>query len=410
MSRFSQFGNDVYSGKRSFDIVGRRRMFYLISLVLLVLAAVGVFGRGLNFGIEFRGGTELRVSSVQDTTSYEQRAHEVMDQTVPGETTTVTLIGDDTVRVQTGEMSEQEAESLRADLGEEFGVPTASVTSSLVGPSWGQTVTQRAVIALAVFLTLVTGVLSLYFRTWKMAVAALVALIHDVVFTIGVYGLLGIEISPASVIGFLTILGYSIYDTIVVFDKVRENTEQAFDTRRMTYAEAANLAVNQTFVRSINTSVVALLPVAVILLVGITVIGPGTLVDLSWALFIGIAVGTYSSIFIATPLLVHLREGEPGIRKHDASVQRRSDRQARREARRTAAGADVAADPQAEPETDTVLGPSADDEHDVPQPVGAGTTPASVPAEDDQPRGQGRQLHPYAQRGPRNQPRRKRRR
>src|SRR5690606_17296423 len=251
-------------------------------------------------GIEFRGGTELRVSAVQDMTDYESRAGDLVDETVPGETTTVTRIGDDTVRVQTGEMEEQQAESLRADLAEEFSVSVESVSSSLVGPSWRETVTQRALIALAVFLVLVTAVLSLYFRTWKMAVAALVALVHDAVFTIGIYGLLGIEVSPASVIGFLTILGYSIYDTIVVFDKVRENTQHAFDTRRMTYADAANLAVNQTIVRSINTSIVALLPVAVILLVGLTIIGPGTLVDLSWALFIGIAVGTYSSIFIAT--------------------------------------------------------------------------------------------------------------
>ncbi|AXH95296.1 protein translocase subunit SecF [Ornithinimicrobium avium] len=405
MSRFSQFGNDLYSGKRSFDVVRRRNVLYLISVVLLVLAAIGVLGRGLNFGIEFRGGTELRVSAVQDISGYEQRARSVVEDAVPGENTSVTLIGDDTVRVQTGQMGPQEAEALRAGLGEEFDVPTASVTSSLVGPSWGKTVTQRAIIALGVFLALVTVVLSLYFRTWKMALAALVALIHDVVFTIGAYALLGIEISPASVIGFLTILGYSIYDTIVVFDKVRENTEQAFDTRRLTYAGAANLAVNQTFVRSINTSIVALLPVAVILLVGITIIGPGTLVDLAWALFIGMAVGTYSSIFIATPLLVHLREREPGVRKHDASVQRRAGRVARRSGQQDETLAEDGAD------TDGAA-VDVEDEDGVPVTVTAPGSPGG-PADrgaDEGGRAPGRQLHPYAQRGPRNQPRRKRRR
>jgi preprotein translocase subunit SecF len=403
MSRFSQLGNDLYSGKKSFDIVGRRNFYYLISAVLMAVSLFGVFGMGINFGIEFRGGTELRVLAVQEMADYETRAGDVVDGTVTGETTTVTRIGDDTVRIQTGEMEEQEAEALRADLAEEFSVPVESVTSSLVGPSWGQTVTQRAAVALGVFLVLVTAVLSLYFRTWKMAVAALVALVHDVVFTIGIYALLGIEVSPASVIGFLTILGYSIYDTIVVFDKVRENTAQAFDTRRMTYADAANLAVNQTIVRSINTSIVALLPVAVILVVGIALIGPGTLVDLSWALFIGIAVGTYSSVFIATPLLVHLREGEPAIRKHDASVTRRAERAARR-----GGAADTA-----DAEVDTVLGPADHEAAGDAEPAGvvtgapSGARPTTGgPAEGHT---QGRQLHPYAQRGPRNQPRRKRR-
>ncbi len=407
MSRYSQLGNDLYSGKTSYDIVGRRTFFYALSAVLMAVSLVGVFGMGINLGIEFRGGTEVRVSAVQDMDSYETRASGVVGETVETETTTVTRIGDNTVRVQTGEMAQQEAEALRANLAEEFAVPVEQVTSSLVGPSWGQTVTERALIALGVFLLLVTVVLSLYFRTWKMAAAALVALVHDVVFTIGAYALLGIEVSPASVIGFLTILGYSIYDTIVVFDKVRENTESAFDTRRMTYADAANLAVNQTIVRSINTSVVALLPVAVILAVGTTLIGPGTLVDLSWALFIGIAVGTYSSIFIATPLLVHLRQGEDEVKKHDASVNRRADRAARR------ASARPGEDLTAEAEADTVLGPpEGDQEGTEPQAVGAGASTSARPSEGaspSSPAATGRQLHPYAQRGPRNQPRRKRR-
>ena len=400
MSRFSQFGNDLFSGKRSFKIVPRRTFWYTVSAVLMAISLVGLIGFGLNFGIEFRGGTELRVSGVSQMDGYEAKASGVIDENIDNHTTTVTRIGDSTVRVQTGEMDSEQAEAVRADLATEFGVPVESVTSSLVGPSWGESVTKRAGIALGVFLALVTVVLTLYFRTWKMAVAALVALIHDVVFTLGIYALLGIEVSPASVIGFLTILGYSIYDTIVVFDKVRENTEDALDTKRMTYGEAANLAVNQTFVRSINTSVVALLPVLVILVVGITMIGPGTLVDLSWALFIGIAVGTFSSIFIATPLLVHLREGEDEIRKHDATVLKRRARGETRAERQAAAQADLealqAGADQGAPEVSTPGGAATATV--APQRTAtSGATPAS-----------GRPLHPYAQRGPRNQPKRKR--
>ena len=400
MSRFSQLGNDLFSGKTSYPFIPRRRLWYAVSGVLIALSLVGLLGQGLNFGIEFRGGSELRVSQVQDLDSYEQRANEVMNEVSPGGTHGITRIGDSTVRVQTGELSSQEAETARLELADEFGVPAENVTSSFVGPSWGETVTQRALIALAVFLALVALVLTFYFQTWKMAAAAMVALLHDVIFTVGVYALLGIEVSPASVIGFLTILGYSIYDTIVVFDKVRENTEHALETKRQTFAEAANLAVNQTLVRSINTSVVALLPVGVILLVGITVIGPGTLVDLSWALFIGIAVGTFSSIFIATPLLVTMRQGELGIRKHDAQVLKRRQRA---EAR----GARVAAAEEDDLLGGEELGPEdLEDGDPEATPVGA-ATPVR-PTSTEQPL-QGRQLHPYAQRGPRNQPKRKRR-
>lgn len=399
MSRFSRLGNDLYSGTRSFDIVGRRKVWYLLSAVLIAVSLVGLFGRGLNFGIEFSGGSELRVSGVssQQMEGYEQTAEEALEEVDPGGTTTITRIGDDTVRVQTGELGNTEAESARTDLAEAFGVETAAVTSSFVGPSWGETVTQRAIIALAVFLALVTLVLTFYFHTWKMAVAALVALVHDVLFTVGIYALLGIEVSPASVIGFLTILGYSIYDTIVVFDKVRENTDHAFDTKRQTYGEAANQAVNQTLVRSINTSVVALLPVAVILVMGVTLIGPGTLVDLSWALFIGIAVGTFSSIFIATPLLVQLRQGELMVRRHDAQVTRRRERR----------------DERSTPHADDELLDTTDEESDDAELVGAGTGSqggaSRAPGTTRGDQAPGRQLHPYAQRGPRNQPKRKRR-
>ncbi|WP_151523458.1 protein translocase subunit SecF [Serinicoccus kebangsaanensis] len=405
MSRFSRLGNDLYSGARSYNIVGRRTFWYLLSAVLIAVSLVGLFGRGLNFGIEFSGGSELRVSQVSATQmeDYEQRAGDVIEAVNPEGTTTITQIGDDTVRVQTGQLPNADAEAARADLADEFGVDTEDVTSSFVGPSWGETVTQRALIALAVFLALVTLVLTFYFHTWKMAVAALVALIHDVLFTVGIYALLGIEVSPASVIGFLTILGYSIYDTIVVFDKVRENTEHAFDTKRQTYGEAANQAVNQTFVRSVNTSVVALLPVAVILVVGISLIGPGTLVDLAWALFIGIAVGTFSSIFIATPLLVHLRERELFIRKHDAQVTRR---RARHDAREAARDQEADADGMPGDGEDELVGVGAGQDGETSG--GAGAT-ADTGGGLRGGQTQGRQLHPYAQRGPRNQPKRKKR-
>jgi preprotein translocase subunit SecF len=391
MSRFATLGNDLYTGKRSFDIVGRRRTWYAVSAVLIVLSLVGLLGRGLNFGIEFRGGSELRVSSVQDLGAYEETATAAVSQAAPEAEPTVTLIGDDTVRVQTGQLRSAQSEQVRADLAEAFDVGTEEVTSSFVGPSWGDTVTTKAVQALVVFLLLVSLVLALYFRTWKMSAAALVALLHDVVFTVGTYALLGIEVSPASMIGFLTILGYSIYDTIVVFDKVRESTEQAMDTGRMTYAQAANLAVNQTLVRSINTSVVALLPVATIVVVGIAFIGPGTLLDLAVALFIGIAVGTFSSIFIATPLLVQLRQRDEEVRALDRKVARRTERSAAKTAAAAGAGASRGVD--------------AGDGEEAPLGVTDATSATSDPSA---PRESvaGRDVHPWAQRGPRNQPKR----
>jgi preprotein translocase subunit SecF len=386
MGSFAQLGNDLYTGKRSYNIVGNRKLWYTVSAVLIAVSLIGLFGRGLNFGIEFRGGSEFRVSSVADLTDYEARASDALEQSAATEgTTTATLVGTDTVRVQTGELDNDTSEAVRAALAEGFDVPDSEVTSSFVGPSWGQTVTTKAVQALVVFLLLVSLVLAVYFRTWKMAAAAMIALLHDLVFTVGIYALLGIEVSPASMIGFLTILGYSIYDTIVVFDKVRENTEEAFDTRRMSYAQAANLAVNQTLVRSINTSVVALLPVAAILVVGVVFIGPGTLLDLAVALFIGMAVGTFSSIFIATPILVHLRENEQEVKALEKSVTRRASRQA-----------------EAVPEQ----APDEPGQHDT---VGAASTTTAASAPRTAPSSEaatGRQVHPYAQRGPRNQPKR----
>jgi preprotein translocase subunit SecF len=199
-------------------------------------------------------------------------------------------------------------------------VPKTQISTTFIGPSWGQDVSRKAITGIVVFLAFVTLVMTIYFRNWRMAIAGLVALFHDLIITVGVYAGVGWEVTPATVIGFLTILGYSIYDTVVVFDKVRENTADTLEQSRFTYAEKANLAVNQTLVRSINTSVVALLPVAAILFVGAVILKAGTLRDIALALFVGMAIGTFSSIFLATPLEVTLREREPAIRAHTAKV------------------------------------------------------------------------------------------
>ncbi|HET8988747.1 MAG TPA: protein translocase subunit SecF [Humibacillus sp.] len=380
MFNFAQVGNDLYTGKRSIDFIGRQKTWYALSGVLIILALVGIFARGLNFGIEFSGGSEFRIQGVSNSQDYEQKAQAAVGEAGIGGNVVATVVGQDTVRVQTEAASERTDEA-RTALAQTFGVQEGAVSASLIGPSWGETVSQQAIRGLIVFLILVTLVMALYFRTWKMAVAGLAALLHDLVITVGIYSLFGFEITPSSMIGFLTILGYSLYDTVVVFDKVRENTAEAFANKRMTYRDAANLAVNQTLVRSINTTVVALLPIAAVLFVGFTMLGPGTLLDLSLALFIGIAVGAYSSIFIATPLLVDLRRNEKAVIDLDRYVARHGDRGIGRAA---------------------LSGPRPDG---APEPavIGADSTGAAGDASVDPAY---RPIHKYAQSGPRNQPKR----
>ncbi len=383
MINFSQIGNDLYTGHRSIDFIGRQRTWYAFSGVLIVLALIGIFARGLNFGIEFRGGSEFRLTGVADTSNYEERAKSAISEAGVGGNVLATVIGGNSVRIQT-EAAGDKNEAAKTSLAKAFNVSSNAVSASLIGPSWGASVSQKAVQALIVFLLLVALVMAVYFRTWKMAVAGLVALIHDLIITVGVYALFGFEITPSSMIGFLTILGYSLYDTVVVFDKVRENTAEALGGRRQSYVQAANLAVNQTLVRSINTTVVALLPIFAILVVGFTKLGPGTLLDLSLALFVGIAVGAYSSIFIATPLLVDLRRGEPAIQelaKHTAKTQ------AREQALVSAGGGEVADAARGSRHTGSALS-------------------ADATATDDAIDAVGRPVHKWAATGPRNQPKR----
>jgi len=301
-----------------------------------------------------------------------------------GSDVVVTKIGTNTVRIQTEKFQNTLTDKVKTALAREFGVGENKITANTIGASWGASVSQKAITALIWFLVLVSLVLAAYFRTWKMSIAALIALAHDLVITVGIYALAGFEVTPASVIGFLTILGYSLYDTVVVFDKVRENTLAAEGNGRLSYSQAANQAVNQTLVRSINTSVVALLPVASILGIGYFLLGPGTLLDLSLALFVGIAVGTYSSIFIATPVLADLREREPAMKELKKRAMRYQTAQARKET--TVSSAD---DTFAQASTN-----DADARETVHISSGGGTSAT------------GRPLHPSVQTGPRNQPKR----
>ena len=333
MGRMSRLGNELYEGRVSIDFVGRKWLWYSISGLIVVLAAGALYFQGLNFGIEFKGGVEYTVSpSTSQVTqgNVDKIRTAVADTGIEGATSPTVNISGDSIRVQTEHLSNKDALTVTKAIADSVGVDAAKdISAQDVGASWGAQVAKRALTGLIVFLILVVLFIWAYFREWKMSMAAIVALIHDLVITIGVYALSGFEVTPATVTGLLTILGFSLYDTVVVFDKVRENTKNLRQSRK-TYAEMANLAVNQTLVRSINTSIVALLPVAAILYVGVNTLGSGALKDLALALFVGMAAGAYSSIFIATPLAVQLKSGEKEITEQDARAKARARRDADR--------------------------------------------------------------------------------
>ncbi len=319
MSKFSDFGNALYTGDHSFNIVGRRKVWYVIAALLVTLAVVLPIARGgFNFGIEFRGGSEFRISGV--SSSSQQLAVDAVRSVEPDLAPLVSNVGADAIRVQTEQLTDLQSEEVRVALAKAYEVESSAVASSFIGANWGADITGKAVNGLLVFIALAAVLMALYFRTIKMSLAAVLALIHDLILTAGVYGAFGFEVTPAAVIGFLTILGYSLYDTVVVFDKIRENTFEVEFSETASFADRVNLAINQTLVRSINTSVVAVLPVASILFIGGTLLGAGTLRDIALALFVGIIVGTLSTIFIAAPLYSHMREGEAKYKKAAAKV------------------------------------------------------------------------------------------
>lgn len=339
MGRISAFGQHLYEGKISFNFVGRRKLWYSISALIVVLASVAFVVRGFNLGIEFKGGVEFTAQvQTANAETADKMAEAVREADVPeaGDPISSTS-GSSAIRIQTRALTQDQATVLQDALTQ---AGATEVSQNLIGPSWGEQVAKKALTGLIVFLVIVIVFIWAYFREWRMSVAAIVALAHDLLITAGLYAWSGFEVTPATVTGLLTILGYSLYDTVVVFDKVRENTKRIPDSTANTYSEQANLAVNQTLVRSINTSITALLPVFALLVVGAAVLGTGPLKDLALALFIGMAAGTYSSICIATPLAAQLKEHDPMIVAHTKRV---LDRRGKREA--AAAAEPVAAAP-----------------------------------------------------------------
>jgi preprotein translocase subunit SecF len=344
MSRLGDVGAKLYRGEVSINFVGRQRLWYAISGLILLVSIVAVLVRGLAFSVDFKGGAVFTFSAPSSSLSQVQDA--VDTGGVSGAIVQQVHAGNKVSwEVQTKALTGQQTVALEQDLSSKLGVNTNNITAETVGPLWGSQISTKAFEALIAFLIVIVIYLSIAFE-WKMAIAAFVALIHDLVIATGIYALAGFQVSPATVIGLLTILGYSLYDTVVVFDKVRENTAGLLGGARTTYSQAANLALNQTLVRSINTSIIALLPVAAILVVATALLGNNNeLEELALVLFVGMLSGTYSSIFIATPVLADLKEREPQYQALAKRVAVRSS--GGRAARRSGAKAEAGARPGA---------------------------------------------------------------
>ncbi len=327
------FFNKLFTGTGGFEVVGRRKLWFTVTGVILLAAIASIVLKGFTFGIDFEGGTKVSfpregatgqasVSQVEETFT---KAMGVAPQTV----VTVGNGATATVQIRSATLDNDQTEKLRVALFEQFqpkgvdGQPSKqAISDSAVSETWGGQITKKALIALVVFLVLVTIYITLRYEKY-MALSALAALFFDVTVTAGVYSIVGFEVTPATVIGLLTILGYSLYDTVIIFDKVQENTKGFEHTTRRTFAEQANLAINQSFMRSINTSIISIMPIISLMIVAVWLLGVGTLKDLALVQMVGILVGSFSSIFFATPLLVTLRERTDIVRNHTRRVLKR---------------------------------------------------------------------------------------
>ncbi len=316
----------LYTGQVSYDFIKHRRLWFTFSAVVLLLCVLALVVRGLTLGIEFRGGTDFQVPMKVEATTLDDVRAKVDNFRVGDLNAQVFALGDENVRIQTRNLTPEEIATTTADIASMADVSLNQVTSNSIGASWGQRITTQASIALVVFMALVMVLIAVYFRDWKMSIAAIVAVLHDLVVTVGVYAAVGFTVTPSTVIGVLTILGYSLYDTVVVFDKVRENVRD-IEHSEHSYSYLANLATNQVIVRSLNTTVIGILPVLALFLAG-TWLQSGPLADLGLSLLVGMIAGAYSSLFIATPLLAWLREREPAMIQHRERLERREARKA----------------------------------------------------------------------------------
>ncbi|ORW29620.1 preprotein translocase subunit SecF [Mycobacterium paraense] len=323
------FISRLYTGTGAFEVIGRRKLWYGISGAIVAIALLSIILRGFTFGIDFKGGTTVSMPRGSAQTA---QVSDVFRKAIGKDPESVVIVGNGaaaTVQIRSETLTNDQTTKLRNALFDAFqpkgndGKPSKqAISDSAVSETWGDQITKKALIALVVFLALVSLYITVRYERY-MAISALTTMCFDLSVTAGVYSLIGFEVTPATVIGLLTILGFSLYDTVIVFDKVEENTRDFQHTNRRTFAEHANLAINQTFMRSINTSLIGVLPVLALMVVAVWLLGVGTLKDLALVQLVGILVGTYSSIFFATPLLVSLRERTELVRTHTRRVLKR---------------------------------------------------------------------------------------
>ncbi|MGC4807313.1 protein translocase subunit SecF [Micromonospora sp. DT233] len=347
----------LYRGEAGVDVVGKRKLWFTIAGVLILISLLSFGIQKFSLGIEFAGGNSFQVPASVGTLEHaETTADEVLATTAGGaEVVTAQKVGGtggDYYELRTSQLSAEQADEAKAEMARKFGIQADQISGNQVSEAWGSQVTSRALLGLVIFIAVVMVYLILRFE-WRMAVAAVASLFMNLILTAGIYSLVGFEVTPSTIIGFLTILGFALYDVVVVFDKVQENTRGITANNNQTYGEAANLAVNQSLMRSLNTSVVALLPVGGLLFIGAGLLGAGTLKDLGLVLFVGMAIAFLTSILLATPLLVLLKNYEPRIQAHNKRVLARRGALSRGEitprgAPRPAGEADEPIDPEAE--------------------------------------------------------------
>lgn len=317
---FAKAGNELYTGERAYPFIQKSNLWFMLAaLAVLISIAIPFVRGGFNLGIEFTGGSQFTISQTEET---DIGVGEDAVAEVSGQEAIVTNSAPNTMRVQTEQLTDDETLEVAGALQDGYGVTADQVTSTFIGPTWGEQVSEQMLLGLVIFVILVSLYMALYFRTWKMSLAAILGLGFVVVTTTGIYSATGFEVTPSAIIGFLTILSYALYDTMVVFDKIRENLHNFQAQKDQTFTERVTLAINQTLVRSINTSVVGILPVGSILFIGAWLLGAGTLQDISLALFTGVIVGTVATIFVQAPLYARMRRNDPDILVHTEEVLR----------------------------------------------------------------------------------------